>query len=627
MLRPAHFFLAANLTLEWQHVPTEDQIWEIFQGRLLDPAHTRERRSFEAWNIVQAACGLASAPEPLLALKLDTVAGQLHVVRGVDSYVWEGYDAGGNVYQSRERRKWVRELVATIRLDRFADLDDLRDELRCQLFQAVVGTSRLPLSSVETPLPSFSFGELFYCYRSAAPEAPDSVRGWRGLVMEMLAPCLNPREQAHLLETFLHATTFAEMVDASAAFVRRWTELGRTTADLSALLRTLFNEVSLSPYTDLVAKMLAFLHALEEGGVFHIEQVVDFLSYLLRHIGRHLTAYDLVVFHHRGANYPDALLLDAVLKEYVAILERRPELFTDAADDDESIQGHKRIRRRALRQGWLLRRRYEDHPVPDLPTSPGENRRVLPPSHPRVPEEQITQSTQRTRRLYAGDPLSHYLKAHVAEVLRQSLADLTHADEWREMGLAVFLDRPLGIGKAATEPDGTLLLSAEAFSVSIAEERMRSLDLPSLPDRPAVHGLPLDAIGGAVRPGTVSLADARRAAADFVFLRSTRSSVRALLTQYDFTPLMRRFRLDDVRGGADVLIARAAVGAGLVVYDARLRPRLELEVVTQEGYASRAGQEYPVGGLRVMRVWEAVAGSDALQAHDLGAEPIRVSPR
>ena len=491
MFRPAHLFIAADLLLDWEHIESQELVWEIFHGRLLDPAHTRERRSFEAWNVYQKTAEGERASEPLLSVKLDVEEGRLHVVRGLDSYVWEGYDAGGNVYMSRERRKWIRELVGTIHLDRFADLDELRDELACQLFQAVVGTSRLPLSSVETPLPDFSFGRLFYCYRSDAPAITGPLTTWRSLVADMLTPRLNPRELAHLLETFLYAVPAAEMAYAAGALVARWTELGRASGDLLALLRMLFNEVSLSPYTDLVEKTLAFLRVLEEGGEFQMNQVVDFLSYLLRHIGRHLTAYDLIVFHHRGANYPDALLLDAVLKEYLTILERSPELFLDAADDGQPVQRQKRIRRRALRQGWLLRRRYEGHAVPDLPTSPGENRRVLPPSHPRVPEEQITQPARRSRQLYGGDPLLARLGPQALAVLRQSFNDLEHADEWRELGLAVFLDRPLGIGKAANEPDGTLLLSAEAFSASIARERLHALarDLGLQPDNAAVQHL------------------------------------------------------------------------------------------------------------------------------------------
>src|SRR5437763_1955471 len=50
-LLPAHFFTGPHTTLEWVHVPAEETAWEIFQGRLLDRAHTRRRRTFEAWNV------------------------------------------------------------------------------------------------------------------------------------------------------------------------------------------------------------------------------------------------------------------------------------------------------------------------------------------------------------------------------------------------------------------------------------------------------------------------------------------------------------------------------------------------------------------------------------------------
>jgi hypothetical protein len=611
MFRPAHFFLGPQLELEWEHAVEQELPWEIFQGRLLDVAHTRQRRSFVAWKAYATSPPGESRPnEPLLALYLDPEAEQLHVVRGLESYVWEGYNAGGNVYLSRERRKWVRERVCTIPLGRFADEGELGDELACGLFQAVVGTSRLPLSSVETPLPQFSFGQLFYCYRPDAPPHAGPVRGWRSLLADMLRPSLNPREEASLLETFLHAVPTQEMSAAAAAFVKRWSQYQRTSADLPAVLRTLFNQVSLSPYTDLVAKTLAFLRALEAGGLFATEQVVDFLSFLLRHLGRHLTAFDLVFFHHRGANYPDALLLDDVLKEYLALLDRRPDLFLGDRGRTGGSPASLRLRRRALRQGWLLRRRYEGHAIPDLPTSPGENRRVLPPSHPRVPDEQITQPARRSRQLYAGDPLLPRLHGRIAETLRQSFLDLEHPDEWRELGLGLFLDRPLGVGKAVAEPDGTLLLAAEAFSLSIARQRLLALadDLGIAPEdallqrllaQPSLPGLPLDALAGPLRPGTLSLADARHTAADFVFLRSTPSSVKAFLAQFDFTPLAQQFLLDDLLGGKDMLIARSAASGRLVICDAQLRPRLEVEVAAEKGFESRAGQEYPIGGLRV----------------------------
>ncbi len=38
MVRPAHFFVGPDLALKWEHVASEELVWEIFQGRLLDPA-------------------------------------------------------------------------------------------------------------------------------------------------------------------------------------------------------------------------------------------------------------------------------------------------------------------------------------------------------------------------------------------------------------------------------------------------------------------------------------------------------------------------------------------------------------------------------------------------------------
>src|SRR5262249_19558241 len=136
-------------------------------------------------------------------------------------------------------------------------------------------------------------------------------------------------------------------------------------------------------------------------------------------------------------------------------------------EDDEVWRQESRLRRRALRQAWLLRRQYESLAVPDLPTSPGENARVLPPSHPRVPEEQVLQPGRRRRKLYEGDPLP--MNEAVRKVLRAAALDLLEDPrERRELGTALFLDRPFGVGKQAAEPDGTLLLASLAYSRSIA---------------------------------------------------------------------------------------------------------------------------------------------------------------
>src|ERR1051325_847596 len=162
-LKPGNFFVAPELRLTGMAGRAETIPWEIFRGRLLDPAHTRLTRSFLSWHILQEDDALLPA-EPILSVKLDVAARRIHVVRGLLAYVWEGH-GDGNVVEGRETIRWTRELVGTIVLDQFTDLESLRDELICVIWQAVVGTSRLPLNSVEAPLPAFLFGQLHYAYR------------------------------------------------------------------------------------------------------------------------------------------------------------------------------------------------------------------------------------------------------------------------------------------------------------------------------------------------------------------------------------------------------------------------------------------------------------------------------
>src|SRR5581483_4189114 len=113
-----------------------------------------------------------------------------------------------------------------------------------------------------------------------------------------------------------------------------------------------------------------------------------------------------------------------------------------------------RRRRRALRQGCLLRQQYQGHLVPDAPTSPGENARVYP-GYPHVPEEQLLQPLRRRRQLFAADPLPGLLGPRSRALLARSLADLADPAERAELGTAVFIDRPLGYTKLAGEPDQT----------------------------------------------------------------------------------------------------------------------------------------------------------------------------
>src|SRR5262249_19508963 len=128
---PSNFFLAQGIHLAFEHLQ-EEISWELFRGRLLDPAHSRIRKSFEAWNAYLVDDGRRSA-EPILALKLDVAGKQIHLVRAIHSYVWEGFDSGGNVIETRETTRWVRELVGTIHLDEFETGVELLDELNCLL--------------------------------------------------------------------------------------------------------------------------------------------------------------------------------------------------------------------------------------------------------------------------------------------------------------------------------------------------------------------------------------------------------------------------------------------------------------------------------------------------------------
>jgi hypothetical protein len=624
VLDPRHFFLGDACQLQWEGPVQEEIAWEVFHGRLLDPSHTRLRRSFLAWNVFWME-EAGRAAEPLLAVKLDPEAGQLHVARGILCHVWEGYEADANVYQSREVVRWVRELVGTVTLADVADGGQLRRELADLLFRAVIGVSRLPLTSVESPLPAFSLGQLAYFFQPGT-DAAGPLRSPQALLSRALTPERPWPEKAKVLEVVLRSASASELEQAARELTQRWQAVGQRASTIPHLLRTLFNEVALSPYTAFVDNTLAFVQLLVRQRAIGAEAEVDFLSWLLRQLGRHLSAYDLVTFHHRGANYPDALLLDAALKRYLALVEEAPALFMTSPEDAGQEQARRRLRRQALRQGWLLRRRYEGLPVPDAPTSPGENARVLPPPHVRIPEEQILQAGKRRRRLFSGDPLDARLGEKAQAVLRQSIADLQVPEELRELGTAVFIDRPLGVFKAAAEPDLTLLLSHEAFSRSLAEDRLRFLsdNLCALLEDLDVRGLPLSAVQ-CEEGRIVSLADVRRAAADFLLLRTTRQSVADLLDQYDFAPLAGRFALDFLIRDNRCVIVPAPCRPGapertLIVYDGQLRPRLELGFRQEQGYLVRGAREWPRGGLQVLRLWKGE------QAHDLRTEALVLAP-
>ena len=250
-MRPGNFQVRPSLEVTFQHWPADETYWELFRGRALDHTQTRARRTFESWNLLDG-----DDPEPLVSVKLDAELNHIHVTRSIRSRAWEGRDAGGAIV-SREVVRRVRELVGTIEASR--GLEAVRDELRVLLHLAVVGTSRLPLTSLEAPLPEFSTGQLWFQYAS---------------------------DKARSLEFELRSTP----VEDVPKLAEDWAGHDRV-AEIPTFVRRMFNAVALSPWTDFVAKILDFLDRLVARnacnyGACNIEELGRVSGYVSRERGR-----------------------------------------------------------------------------------------------------------------------------------------------------------------------------------------------------------------------------------------------------------------------------------------------------------------------------------------------------
>lgn len=586
--QPRHFYMANGLQLAWQFETEQTLPWEIFRGRLLEPEQTREERRFLAWNVFQVV-DRTPAPDPMLSLLLDAPSGMLHVTRGILCHVWRP-TTRGNIIETEETTRWVRELVGSVRLAEFPWAEALRDELVSLLWHAVVGTSRLPLQSLEAPLPAYSLGQLAYVYQGAhAGGALDQpLRHWPELIVDVWPLEMSERERGKLLETLLRSATKESLSDLAAL-------LGDDVR-LPRLMRVLFNNVSLSPYTDFVEHALAFLRDLVAQGHWDAARELDLLCHLVRLEYRHLNAYDLVIFHHRGANFPDALLLDAVLTRLLDLAAAAPALFTASA-----------ARRQALLLACMLRQQYEGLPVPAQPTSPGENARVMP--WPRVPEEEIVETTRRRRRLFEERPLAGLVAADVRSLLAIALADLGDAARRRELGMALFIDRPLGYGKPPVERDQTPLVAHECFSPSLLRRRLAdtgrlAADLGIHADGAdsdtPVPGTPVQCLLPDSRP-CASLADACKVASDFVVVRTMPHGLRALFACFAWEGAAPPDFLEAGANHALLHFAEGGTHRRLTLLSDKGR-RFEIALDLSEGWTERAGIELPRAGLAV--AWE-----------------------
>jgi hypothetical protein len=353
---------------------------------------------------------------------------------------------------------------------------------------------------------------------------------------------------------------------------------------------------------------------------------------MLRHLVRHLTAFDLRTFHNRGANYPDALLLDALLKSYLKLIAQHVGQFQDQSDEARKTLAEKR-RRRSLRQAWIVRRHYEGLKVPASPTSPGDLQRVLPSEYAAAGEEEVLNPGKRRKSLFADDPLEGYLTAAARTVLERSLDDLDRPAELRELGRATFLDRPLGIAKRPGEIDRTPLLTYEAFSRDIARQRIAALFQGKLIREgrrdeliEKLKALPSGGYTGhhgrrRARPGTPCLEDANLAAPDVTYLRTTRASLDDFLGHFDWQAVREALprEYDWLTQAADVLLIRVAAALPesgqplLAAFDATGKERWSLclpRTRSSIDYFEQDGREYPAAGL-VLSLTSSAAGETA----------------
>jgi hypothetical protein len=624
VFRPAHFYIAPELPVAWRLGIEETIPWEIYHGRLLPPGQTRARRTFRAWNLLPAT-DPDDADAVLVALKWDVERREIHVVRGLECFVWEAAASTGNVVEGGETRRWIQELVGTIALADFTDEEELRDELICRLWQAVVGTSRLPLTSLEAPLPAFALGQLAYVYQPGTAEN-ESIRGWRDLKDRAWDLDLSARERAKLLETIIRALTSDEAFEAAQGFAPVPVDMGR-------VLSVLFNDVSLSPWTEFAESALNFIQGLDWTKL----EETQVLSGLLLKLCRHLNAYDLVTFHHRGANFPDALLLDLLFKRLLKWIEREPEFFLEPR---EFLDATGFPQSWALLHGALLRRRYQDHAVPQAPTSPGENARVLPARFPHVPDEELFHREARERRLFSGEPLESLFTETSRRVFRSCLNDFSLIEARLELGKAIFVDRPLGFGKEKMEPDQTPLLAHSAFSFDLAARRMNALaslttelgiNLPegwedwqkSIPCLPIVSRWPISRFASLDRP-VASLADAQRVAKDYFVLGTLHGSLRRFFSLFEWEPLQKQFSLTWLSQSECMVCSRRIWSAGRngMTIENNWGKRVDFESDPSRGFRCRGGVELPVAGLRIWRLLD-----DEGVCRDFREQEVKVLPR
>ena len=219
--------------------------------------------------------------------------------------------------------------------------------------------------------------------------------------------------------------------------------------------------------------------------------------------------------------------------------------------------------------------------------------------------------------------------------------------ELRELGTALYLDRPLGAFKAPGEPDQTILLSYIAFSRSIARQQLDLLGKDPellLPDELAgfrhtletlaVSGVSVADVPVTPRPGVATLADAAGTAKDFIFVRTISLRAHVFFISFKFEPLFERLGLKEGCVTQCLILGRPDHETGEIVVTiwqtGTLHKRMELSMDPRDGYVFKRdilgeGVERPRKGLRVRRIWEEEGGE--WRERDLTGEQLFARPR
>jgi hypothetical protein len=611
-LAPEHFFFKPPLALRVEQRPQDRRRWELFRGELLQPDQTRLEKSFHSWFLYlddpeRPALG------PTLAVRWDRDEERLHVTRGFAVHGHQAYGKG-NIVQTRPAIKWFEERVGTIDLGS-ADAIALMHQLARLLGSACTGTSRLPITSVESPLPVYAFGRFAFAGCTGVRSPLTTLREW----LETGAAA--PKAIDFALRT-AEKNEVGIIADAVRCALDRYPQAARKCRQV---LADLFHTLAFPPDSEFPQRVVALLKALHK--TYDLRPTVR--SYLLN-LSRHLNAYDLMRFHNQGANYPDALFLDALLKLHLEMVGR--------GDDPRDL--------RALRAACVWRKKLEGLPVPDRPTSPGDLQRVWPPNMNYVPEEQL-KPEGRTHRLFVDQPLECLLDDTTLDALHRSFYEDEPQLLLLELGRATFLDRPLGVFKSLRNwhRDQTPLVAYAAHSKTLCRQRLADAaawgwitskhcqQLQARVSELELLGISAEEMPLAQpRPGVISLEDARQAAPDFIFISITTSGWASLSRVLDFESVrqsdggLSRFlallRLI-IRSPRRRLLAEPR--AFLTAYDDQMQPRLELGLpqaidICNLEYVERNGEEYLPCGLDVLHAWD-----EAGREIPLPAEPIHVA--